>query len=232
MTGPVVLLLVAVMAVVALLCAGRLAVAATRMPVNDRAADVVHVAMGTAMVAMLLGFLSRGWDVVWVAGFGLAGLWFVRSGLVGLARTGWRDAFTGAGSRHRLQHGAGCLAMVAMLVAGSSSYAAVGAGGSRGMAGMAGMAGMGGMGSNASGAPGLAAGSGVLVGLAAVVLALGAVDLVQLSRGGVALIGGSGGGSGGSVSGSGSRPVLAPRCAAACRVAMSLTMGVALLAML
>jgi hypothetical protein len=214
MTGPVVLLMVAAMALVVLFCAGRLVLAPRRPQPSDRGTDLLHGTMGTAMGAMLLGLLGRSWDVLWVAGFGLAGLWFLRSGVVSLGRLGWRSVLTQSRSRHSLQHGAGCLAMVAMLVAGSSSYA-VGAVGMRGPRGR-GIGGMNGMGVGASSS---SAGAVLLLALAGAVLALGAVDVVQIGRGGSAALGEG-------------QPVLAPRCAAACRVVMSLTMGLALLTLL
>jgi hypothetical protein len=54
MTGPVVLLMVAAMALVVLFCAGRLVLAPGRQRPTDRGTDLLHVTMGTAMVAMLV----------------------------------------------------------------------------------------------------------------------------------------------------------------------------------
>lgn len=202
MTGPVAVLVAAVMALTALSCAGRLAVAPLSDRVSEPVVDLVHVAMGTVMAAMLLGLLNRRWDVVWVVGFASAGLWFVRAAVVG--------------ARHHLQHGAACLAMVVMLVGGSSSVA-VAAPSPAGRLAMSGMA-MSGSGLGSGALPGAA----LVVVLAAGLLALATVDAVRLSSGGTALAGGAPG-----------RPrPLAPRCAAGCRVAMAATMGLALLTML
>src|SRR5262245_5537575 len=101
MTGPLPLLMAAVMGVTALYCAGRLAVAPVRGRATDRVADLLHVVMGTVMAAALLGRLDRRLDLLWLLGFLVAALWFVRAAVVDRQ----------APARHALQHGAGCLAM-------------------------------------------------------------------------------------------------------------------------
>jgi hypothetical protein len=202
MTGPLAIGLAAVMGLTALHCAGRLAAAPMLGRTSDRRADLLHVVMGSVMAASLLGVLGRRWDVVWLVGFLAAAFWFVREGVV-------------RSSRHSLQHGVGCLAMVAMVIA-SSSYA--GPAGAARIGASVGMVGMPGMGSPTT--TGAFAPSVVLVGLLAFgVLALTAADAVQVGRAGVGVAAVEG------------RP-LAPRCAAACRVTMGVGMGLALVAML
>jgi hypothetical protein len=205
MTGPLAVALAAVMATTALYCAGRLVVAPLRGRASQPGVDLLHLLMGSVMAATLLGLLSRRWDVVWVLAFASAAFWYLRDGLV-------------KRSRHSLQHGVGSVAMLAMLVASSSSYAG---GVARTLPTAAGMGGMPGMGGATYG--GALAPSGVLLATLAVgVLALTAADTVQLSRGALVRVG-----SGPTPQG---RP-LAPRCAAGCRIMMGVAMAVALLAM-
>jgi hypothetical protein len=200
MAGPMVIALAGAMALTAAFCAGRLALAPWRRGRSEPAIDGLHLVMAVAMVAMLLGLLRPRADTVLVLGFVGGALWFVRAAVI-------------RGSWHALQHGAGCLAMLAMLIAQPTSYAASGPQVLRGMSSMPGM----GTASGALAPYWLFAG---FVGAVAVaVIALAAVDTAQVGRGGVVAL-------------TGGRPVLAPRCAAGCRIAMGLTMGIALLAML
>jgi hypothetical protein len=210
MTGPLPLVLAAVTGGTALYCAGRLVAAPLRRRVTDRPADLLHLVMGTVMAATLLGVLNRRWDVLWVLGFLAGALWFLRAAVVA--------GRSGPGTGHAVQRGAGCLAMVAMVVGGGTSYAA---GPAPGMGGMPGMGGS------------LAAGGGPALGTEMLVLTLGmgllALAAVEL-RGLVPVAVGPG--TAPAESRTGSRPMLAPRCATGCRVAMGVSMGLALLSML
>jgi hypothetical protein len=205
MTAPLPIVVAAVMGGTALYCAGRLVAAPLRRRVTDRRADLLHVVMGTVMAATLLGVLNRRWDLLWVLGFLGGALWFLRAAVVAER--------SGLGARGGLQHGAGCLAMVLMLVGGGTSYAA---GPAHGMGRMPGMAG--------PLAPGGAQPLGGLLVLTLGVglLALAAVELRGLR--GLATV---------NVTVSPpARPMLAPRCATGCRVAMGVSMALALLSML
>ncbi len=206
MTGPLPLVLVLVSGGTALYCAGRLVVAPLRRRVTDRPADLLHLVMGIVMAATLLGVLNRRWDLLWVLGFLAAALWYLRAAVVA-----GRSGRSGRSSGRGLQHGAGCLAMVAMLVGGGTSYAAGPASGMGRMPGMGGALATG-------GAPALGSEMFVLT-LAVGLLALAAVELRGLVPASVTVT-------------PPARPVLAPRCATGCRVAMGVSMGLALLSML
>jgi Domain of unknown function (DUF5134) len=214
MTGPLAVALAAVMATTALYCAGRLVVAPLRRRASQPGVDLLHLLMGAVMAATLLGLLSRRWDVVWVLTFAATAFWYVREGLVN-------------GNRHSLQHGVGSVAMLAMVVTGSSSYAG---GVARSLPTAAGMGGMPGMGGTTH-AGALAPAGLLLAALAVGVLALTAADTVQLSRGALVRAGGGSASQAASGSTRQGRP-LAPRCAAGCRVTMGVAMAVALFAML
>jgi len=152
---------------------------------------------------------------LWVLGFLAAALWFLRAAVVA--------GRSGLGSGRGLQHGAGCLAMVLMLVGGGTSYAAGPAAGLGRMPGMAG--------------PFAPTGGGAVLGggllaltLGVGLLALAAVELRELVP--VATGPGAAESQSRSQSLTGSRPMLAPRCATGCRVVMGVSMGLALLSML
>jgi hypothetical protein len=219
MARPLVVVLAAAMALTALFCAGRLAVGLRPGRRGEPAVDVLHLTMALAMGATLVGVVDPAWDTALVVAFVGGTLWFARAGLIQLTRAGWRAALSVPGARHGLQHAAGCVAMLAMLLSGSASY---GGGVSAGSPAMQGMPGMGRV---------AAAGSGSLLGLMALavgvsVLVLTAADTAAVARSGAGSL------SSGRDAGRGQAAVLAPRCAAGCRIAMGLTMGVALLAML
>jgi Domain of unknown function (DUF5134) len=214
MTGPLPIVLAAVLGGSALYCAGRLVLAPLRQRVTDRPADLLHLVMGTVMAAALLGVLNRRWDLLWVLGFLAAALWFLRAAVVA-GRSGLRSA-------RGLQHGAGCLAMVLMLVGGGTSYAA---GPASGLGRMPGMAKLAGPLAPAGGSAVLGGGLLVLT-LGVGLLALAAVELRAL----VPVR--TGPGTAATQSLTQSRPMLAPRCATGCRVAMGVSMGLALLSML
>ncbi len=129
--------LAAVMIVIALCCAGRLAISRLRRRDTELDADGVHVAMGVAMAGMLAPRLSPLPASAWEPVFGIAAAWFACQAIRtrrGAARAGWRCP-------HPLPHLVECVAMLYMLVAVPGSRPGGQAAGMP-MAGMAGSAGI------------------------------------------------------------------------------------------
>ena len=235
----------AVMIVIAVYCASRLAISRLRRRDTEFDADGVHVVMGVAMAGMLVPRLSPLPDSAWEAVFGIAAAWFAWQAIRthhGSARAGWRCP-------HPVPHLVECVAMLYMLVAVPGSRPA---GQRMPMAGM-------------GGSPGAAGSFPVL----AVVLALfmvgyvvwAADQLTSLARGSTAMtprsrtwdtVGAPGtsgtlstastpdtaqpqgtpGAAGARHRGPAGRPMLAPRLAACAKIAMSITMGYMLILML
>lgn len=105
--------LAAVMMMIALYCAGRLAVSLLRRRETEFDADGVHVVMGVAMAGMFLPRLSPLPDRAWEALFGIGTAWFAWQAIRirrGHPRAGWRCG-------HPLPHLVECIAMVYMLLA-------------------------------------------------------------------------------------------------------------------
>jgi hypothetical protein len=196
----------AVMVMVAVHCASRLAISRLRRRPTEFDTDGAHVVMGVAMAGMLVPRLSPLPGGAWEAVFGAAAAWFGWQTIQarrGTARAGWR-------SPHPVPHLVECVAMLYMLLAVPGSRPAGG-----GAAGMA-MAGMGGPAATAGTFPVLA----VVLALFMVGYALWSVDqLTSLAHGRTT-----------------ATPqhalLLAPRLAACARVAMSVTMGYMLILML
>ena len=170
MTGPVVVLMAAVMTLTALYCAGRLVVAPLRGRANQPGIDLLHVVMGLVMAAMLLGRLDHRWDLLWLVGFGGAGLWFARASVVH-----WPSASEWS-ARHHLQHGRPAWPWSSCWSGGSSSVAVADA--TPANLAMSGMTMSAGGGLSAGALPGAA----LVVVLAAGLLALATVDAVGLRR--------------------------------------------------
>ena len=104
--------LAAVMIVIALYCAGRLAMSALRRRETEFDADVVHVVMGVAMAGMFLPWLSPLPGGAWEAMFAAGGAWFGWQ-----AVSGRRAAGAGRWCPHPLPHLVECVAMCYMLLA-------------------------------------------------------------------------------------------------------------------
>lgn len=135
----------AVMIVIALYCASRLAASRLRRRDTEIDADGVHVVMGVAMAGMFVPRLSPLPDSAWEAVFAIAAAWFGWRAIHtrrDSARAGWRCP-------HPVPHLVECVAMFYMLLAVPGSRPAGQA------AGMA-MAGMGGTPGAAGSLPALA----------------------------------------------------------------------------
>jgi hypothetical protein len=236
----------AVMIVIALYSAGRLAASRWQRRETELDADGVHVVMGVAMAGMLVPRLSPLPASAWEAVFGIAAAWFAWQAIPvrrGNTRAGWRCA-------HPMPHLVECLAMLYMLVAVPGSRAA-GQGAGMQMAGMGASAGA------AGSFPALAA---VLAIFMIGYLAWAADQLTSLATGrtvrtprtgpdpasrqatrhsastasvmvaeGTCLTAGAEGARAADPAG---RPMLAPRLSACTKIAMSLGMGYMLILML
>ncbi len=128
--------LAAVMIVIALYSASRLAISRLRRRETEFDADGVHVFMGVAMAGMFMPRLSLLPAAAWEAVFGIAAAWFAWRAI----RT--RRGSTGAGwqSRHPVPHLVECVAMLYMFLAVPGSRPAGSAAGMS-MPGMGGPAG-------------------------------------------------------------------------------------------
>ena len=121
----------AVMIVIALYSASRLAASRWQRRETEFDADGVHAVMGLAMAGMLVPRLSPLPASAWEAVFGIAAAWFAWQAIPirrGNTRAGWRCA-------HPMPHLVECLAMLYMLLAVPGSRAA-GQGAGMHMAGM------------------------------------------------------------------------------------------------
>ena len=115
--------LAAVMIVIALYCAGRLAMSVRRRRRTEVDADAVHAVMGVAMAGMFVPRLSPLAPAAWAAVFGAGVVWFGwRS--VGVRRGGARP---GRCCPHPLPHLVECVAMLYMLLALPGTRMAAGA---------------------------------------------------------------------------------------------------------
>ncbi len=239
--------LAAVMIVIALCGAGRLAVSRLRRRDIELDADGVHVVMGIAMAGMLVARLGPLPDSAWEPVFGIAAAWFAWQAVGtrrGIAPAGWLCS-------HPLPHLVECVAMLYMLLAVPGSRPA-GQG-----AGMP-MAGMGGSPSATGDFPALAV---VLALFMVGYVAWAADQLTSRARAGTtvaprsrtrdpagapgtagtlrtasapdtAQAQGTPGAADTPHRGPAGRPVLAPRLAACAEIAMSITMGYMLILML
>jgi hypothetical protein len=176
--------------------------------------DAMHVVMGWAMAAMLVGRLGAEWSravvIVCLAGVAWFGSRTVRDGM--RARAG------GAGPGHQAQHLVACTAMLYMLRGAS-------AGGMTGMSGAAGTA-------AGRGLTGLSVRYGpagpsmpieiLAVTVGAVLIAYAACDVFSLAA--------SPRPSGTMITSTGTRPLLAPRVAVGCQAVMGFAMGGMMLA--
>ncbi len=205
--------LVYVLALVLLLTA---AYCATR-PITSRVlrrrfeadVDAMHVVMGPAMAAMLVGRLGAEWNravvVVCVAGVAWFGSRTIRDGV--------RSRPGGGRPGHQAQHLVACAAMLYML--GSTSVGA-----------------MGGMGAGTGPAPGtgpaavpvMSSATGPSVPIKVLAVALGAV-LIAYAAWDLGATRASPGEPGTMIASAGTRPMLAPRVAAGCQALMCLAMG-------
>jgi hypothetical protein len=204
--------LAAVMIMIALYCAGRLAISALRRRETEVDADVVHMVMGVAMAGMFLPWLSPLPGGVWEAMFAAGGAWFGWQ-----AVGGRRGAGQGRWSRHPVPHLVECVAMCYMLLALSGPRPS---GPARGMI-------MPAMGGSSWNLPALA----LVLALFMVGYVIWVADqLASAARGRSVL----------AVAdpaydparGRATRPALAPRLAACYKIAMSMTMGYMLILMI
>lgn len=108
----------AIMIVVAVYCAGRLAAARLWRRATEVDADAVHAVMGVAMAGMLLPWLSPLPGRVWEAVFAVAAAWFAVQAIRGLRANasagGWRCS-------HPVPHVVESAAMIYMLAASPGS---------------------------------------------------------------------------------------------------------------
>ena len=113
MTSPVWLdgAFAALMLLVAVCCAARLAIGCLRDRVTELDADGLHVLMGVAMAGMFEPLLNPFPDVAWRAIFAAAAAWFAWQAV--RARMGSRPG--GSRSTHPLPHVVECGAMIYML---------------------------------------------------------------------------------------------------------------------
>jgi Domain of unknown function (DUF5134) len=210
--------LAAVMIMIAIYCASRLAISRLRRRETEFDADGLHVVMGVAMAGMFVPRLSLLPARAWEAIFAIAAAWFswqAIRGRRGNASADWR-------SPHPLPHLVECVAMFYMLVAVSSSRPAGSA------AGMS-MPGMG----RSPGAWNLPALAVVLALFMVGYVVWSADQLTSLTRRQAAAVTESAPGGAGSRHGdSAGRPILSPRLAACYKIAMSGTMGYMLVLML
>lgn len=250
MAGPLWLAggLAAAMIMIALYCAGRLAVLPFRQRDSEVDADALHVVMGVAMAGMFVPWLSPLPGGAWEAVFAAAAAWFAGQAI----RTRRGKARAGRLCRHPVPHLIECIAMVYMLLAASGARPA------RTVTGMA-MPGMGGSAGAVGSFPGLAA----VLALFMIGYVVWAADqLSALTRGrltpaarslapdpssargtpGMHSVADARRGAAAQVSLTGAtltrpgiaagKPVLAPRLAACYKIAMSLTMGYMLVLLL
>lgn len=193
------------MLLVAVCCAGRLAVGRLRGRVTELDADGLHVLMGVAMAGMFEPWLNPVPDVAWRAIFVAAAAWFsfhaVRARMV--------RGPVGSRSAHRLPHAVECAAMVYMLLPSGR------------VPGMT-MPGMRGPGGAMAANPALA----LILALFMIGYIVWTTDrLASLSRAGATP-------SSAADASPAGRPALAPRLAASYKIAMSIAMGYMLITML
>jgi Domain of unknown function (DUF5134) len=105
----------ALMIMVAICCAGRLAVSRVRGRATELDTDGLHVLMGVAMAGMLEPRLSPVPGTIWRAVFAAAAAWFAWQAI--RARTGRPG---GSRCAHPAPHAVECAAMVYMLLPASS----------------------------------------------------------------------------------------------------------------
>ncbi len=122
MTGPAWLAgcFAAIMALTAVTCAIRLAVARHRGRITELDADSLHMVMGTAMTWMLIPRLGPVPGRTWLGAFALAAAWFGQQAI----RRHRGKLGTGTLCPWPLPHFVECIAMIYMLIPAASAQAA------------------------------------------------------------------------------------------------------------
>ena len=204
--------LAAVMIMIALYCAGRLAISRRRRQQTEFDADGVHVVMGVAMAGMFLPRLSPLPATAWEAVFGIAAAWFAWQAI----RSRRGNACAGWLCSHPVPHLVECIAMLYMFLAVPGSRPA---GSAPGMS----MPGMGGNPGAAGNLPALAA----VLALFMVGYVVWAADqLTSLARSRSAVTTRS------PTYDPAGRPILAPGLRVSSKIAMGITMGYMLILMI